>query len=88
MMMHGGATDPKAEAPTTRNQTQTQTPTQLKERDVTNLYGLVAVVVLSVVPHTRLGNGDTIKTGGVHTGPQKLLTLRAILPPVQHTNMP
>jgi hypothetical protein len=29
-----------------------------KECDVTNLYVWVAVVVLTVVPHTRLGNGD------------------------------
>ena len=29
----------RSNGPTTRNQTQTQTPVQLKERDVTNLYG-------------------------------------------------
>ena len=39
--------------PLPRNQP--QTPGQFKERDVTNLYVWVAVVVMSVVPHTRLG---------------------------------
>ena len=37
---------------------QPQTPGQLEERDVTNLYVWVAVVVLSVVPRTRLVCGQ------------------------------
>ena len=42
--------------PPPRSQPQTPTPAQLNEGDVTNLYMWVAVVVvLSVVPHTRLG---------------------------------
>ena len=53
--------------PPPRSQPQTPTLAQLKESDVTNLYVWVAVVVvLSVVPHTRLGQGETSKTGGVH----------------------
>ena len=66
MMMHG-ATNPPCEAPTTTKLPQTPTQAQLKEGDVTNLYVWVAVVVvMSVVPHTRLGQGETSKTGGVH----------------------
>jgi len=51
---------------------------------------MLRVVVLSVVPHTRLGHGETSKTGGVHkllaAAAICLLTLRAVLPPAAYTH--
>ena len=60
--------------PPPRSQSQTQTPAQLKERDVTNLSGWVAVVVLCVWCRTQdwRGNGDTQQDWWVNTQTSKL----------------
>ena len=73
-----GATNPRAKRrhPPPRNQP--QTPAQLREGDVTNLYGWVGIGCgIECVPHTRLRTRETQHQQqdwwrGPRTGPQKL----------------
>ena len=70
-----GAKDPRAKRrhPPPRNQP--QTPAQLKEGDVTNLYGWVGIGCgIECVPHTRRRTRETQEQQdwwrGLHTGPK------------------